>query len=385
MSINKKILIVSAFFPYPTHFGGAFDIWEKIKGFYKLKFEIHLIYTSKEYPKEQDLQKVQKFVQKIYFVRRKNNFSGIFSVKPTQIKSREKLNQIKLESSYFMTVLESEYVSLVLDNKTLKSENFVLRVHNNEAKYFKELFKSTSNIFRKAYYLVESIKFKRISKKIYTKMDRLWFISSDELMSYSSIKSNGIHLPPPINQKFINRKLTDHNVLFIGSLYMDNNIEGLLWYLKNVHVKLIDEVPNYRLIICGSTGQQSEVYFEKIFSKYSNIDLFFNIDNLEPIYKSATVFVNPMLHGSGVKVKSINALANGLPLVSTKTGSEGIGLKDKEMFLLANTTNEFEAAIMKIFNSEHKEKMVKNAQEYLKSLNYLDIVQSEIDLLNEKE
>lgn len=48
---------------------------------------------------------------------------------------------------------------------------------------------------------------------------------------------------------------------------------------------------------------------------------------LEEVYNKATVFINPMFFGSGVKLKSINALVNGLLLVSTKVGTEGIGLK----------------------------------------------------------
>lgn len=382
MKNRKTILIVSSFFPYPTFFGGAFDIWEKLKGFYELGFNIHLVYTSKTHPKSNDLDFVYKFVEKTFYVHRENKIKDVFSRVPLQVKSRGGLEHFKFNYSYDIVLLESESVSSILNNKTLSFKKLILRIHNNESLYFKELCLSTKNIFKKAYFLTESFKFKPLSKKVYEKADRLWFISTKELNKYSNFSVKAIHLPPPINQNFIKQELKGSNVLFVGSLFMENNLEALRWYLNNVHNYVASRIKDYKLLICGSTGSKSATYFENMFFKYTNIDFRFNVDNLGTIYKSATIFINPMQHGSGVKLKSINAISNGLPLVSTSIGSEGIGLKHKEMYHLANSPEEFRNAVIELLKSPNKNEMVNNAQNYLESINYLKIIESEIKTLN---
>ena len=87
-----------------------------------------------------------------------------------------------------------------------------------------------------------------------------------------------------------------------------------------------------------------------------------------------------MLHGAGVKLKSINAIQNGLILVSSKIGTEGIGLIKDDMYFEANTPEDFSKSILKAFqmNNIEKQKMVENAQDFLIKNNYLSILKREL-------
>mgnify|MGYP006142377255 FL=1 len=378
--MKKNILVVSGFFPYPTLFGGTFDIWERTKGLCQLGHKVDILYTDKAFPKEKDLAVVKSFVGKIYRAQRKNSIFQLFDKSPLQVLSRKTLEHIKLEDKYDIIILETEYVGRVLRNKTLRGDKVYLRVQNNEQKYFSNLSKSTANPLRKLYFFQESLKFKWYSKFIFNYADRLWFISSTEEMEYHKLTNSNksIHLPSPINGGFVKQKLDNNNVLFIGSLFMDNNIQGLMWYLDNIHDDVYANLPDYSLHIYGSTGVYSEKQFIKKFKKYRRIHLHLNLENIEEAYKNTSVFINPMLQGAGVKLKSINAIVNGLPLVATSTGSEGIGLVDKEMFYLANTPKDFFNAIVLALKSTNKEGVVEAAQNHLNSNNYLKILESEL-------
>lgn len=380
---SKSILIVSPFFPYPTFFGGAYDIWEKIKGLHSLGYNIDLIYTYKDYPKKSDIEYIKKYVENIIPIHRKNKLIHLLNGNPLQAVSRRKLKDAKFNKHYHLVLLESEYVGYILDNKTLKYKHKVIRVHNDESLYFNNLKDSTNNYFKKLYYIIESKKFYKYSFQIFKKMDRLWFISSDEkhVKEKQLGKANTIHLPPPINQEYKKRKLENNNVLFIGSLFMENNIEAIQWYLDNVHDSVCTSIQDYKLIICGSTGGNSEDYFIKKFSKIKNVVLYFNLESLEQAYSSASLFINPMKHGSGVKLKSINSLVNGLPLVATTIGSEGMDFVDKEMFYLANSPKEFSNKVIEALKETDKQRTVSNAQNYLKSINYLDTLKKELNTL----
>lgn len=378
--MSRKILVVSGFFPFPTFHGGTFDIWERIKGLKKLGHEIDLLYTDKNTINKDDLNYVKSYVKDVYEINRTNNVLQLFNINPLQVISRKGLKKVTLQKKYDAVILETEYVASVIQNPTLKADKIIVRIQNNEYIYFQNLAKSTTSFLKKIYYYQESIKFYFYSKRIYNKADRLWFISLNEEENYKKNykATNSVHLPSPINTNFIKRKLDNNNVLFLGSLFMENNLEGILWYLNNVHDKICSVFDDYTLYISGSTGDFSEEYFIKKFEKYDKIKIFFDLKSLDEMYESTSVFINPMLHGAGVKLKSINAIVNGLPLVATAIGSEGIGLKDKEMFLLADTAEEYISSLVAILKSQNKQEIVNAAQNYLKAGNYLNVIKSEL-------
>lgn len=373
-----NILIVSGFFPYPVMHGGAYDIWEKIKGIKELGHSIDLIYTHKNIPQRKDLDIVKQYVKELFFVRRINKLKYLFHKKPLQVLSRKELNKVKLTKQYDYVILESDYVGEILNNKTLKTRKIVLRSHNNESLYFKNLSRSTESLLRKTYYSLDARKFKDYSEIIYKQVDRVWFISKKEEEEFSDKK--GIHLPAPINLTSIKQqKLNTKNVLFIGSLFMPNNIEGLLWYIKNVHKEVCKRNINYKLIIAGSSGDVSKKKLKKLFNQYDQLELILDKKILDELYAESSIFINPMLHGAGVKIKSINAIINGLPLISTSIGSEGIGLKDKETFILADTIKDFITAINNLLeNSIDKTALAEKAQTFIKENHYIPILEQEL-------
>ena len=148
---------------------------------------------------------------------------------------------------------------------------------------------------------------------------------------------------------------------------MPNNIEGLFWYLNNVHNKLSKTIIDYKLLIAGSTNGTNKAELLKKFNEFSNIEYHFDALDLTNLYEKAAVFINPMFHGAGVKVKSINAIINGMPLVSTSIGIEGTGLIDDKHFLLANTDKQFVERISSLLNNTiSKTALVAQSQNFLK-------------------
>lgn len=186
-------------------------------------------------------------------------------------------------------------------------------------------------------------------------------------------------MPFPINNEVVvpNEK-KENNVVFMGSLFMQNNTFGLDWYLKNVHPLLMAEVPDYHFYIVGSLKEEDKEIYEK-YSTLPQVTFVVNAPCLKQYYQKAKVFVNPMFHGSGVKVKSVNALINGVPLVSTSVGAEGIGLTH-DMYFHADAVFEFKNQILSVINNQQNaiEKTLK-AQEYLKRNNYLDVLKTELN------
>ena len=383
MNSSKSVIVVISNFPFPAHHGGSFDVFERIVGLKNLGFNIDIICTCKDQPNPKHIEYMHTLVDDVFIVKRENKFSQLFHVSPLQVVSRKALKSFIFKKAYHYAILETEHVGLVLKNETFIAQKIFLRLQNNESYYFKQLAKSTNNILEKIYYLSDAVKFKFYSKKIFNKADRLWFISNEEIKSKQKNKAylpKSAHLPSPINSEFIRQKLDNKNILYIASLSMPNNIEALDWYLKNIHSKLLLEFPDYKLIVVGSIDVSEINSIKDKYSTCNGIEINFNVPDLNHFYSTCSLFINPMQHGAGVKLKTINAMVNGLPIVSTSVGAEGIGLIEKEMFFLGNSENEFYDKIYDYFRLDNSERhrSIDKAQHFLRQNNYLSILKDEL-------
>jgi len=380
---THSILIVSGFFPYPPTHGGMIDVWKRLEGLYNLGYTIDLVYTSKETPNNEHLNYVNSFTRELFKVERKNKAIQLINKKPLQVVSRKGLQYVHIHKSYDYLILEGDYVGEIIKNKSIKYNNLIVRSHNNESLYFDNLSKSTNHLVKKIYYKLESLKFKKYSKTLYLTSTSIWFISKNEELDFNKKNKNHhtVWLPVPFAISEVKKQsLNTKTVLFIGSLFMENNIEAIKWYLNHIHTELIAKAKDYEFIIAGSLGDTTEKSIQKMVQGYKKVSLHLNRKDISSLYEQASVFINPMLHGAGVKVKSINAIINGLPLVSTTIGIEGIGLKVKEHFFLANTKEEFKNSILTVFTKKDKaQKMVNASQQYLIENNYITILNKELN------
>ncbi|WP_077619794.1 glycosyltransferase family 4 protein [Bacillus sinesaloumensis] len=383
-----KILVVSSDFPYPANHGGRKDIWERIKALAKMGYEIDLIATVTEKVDESYISIVKQFCSEITLINRNLTLLNIFSIYPFQYKTRELLKEIAIMKNYDFIICEGDYVLSILENKNLTGkEKLIYRMHNNEVKYLFELMKSDKKVLKKIYYLTESLKNKILTKKYSKDLKNIWFISADEKRVYEEKvhKLNSLFLPPHVNKdsyKF--KKTLNNNVLFIGSFFMVNNREGVIWYLENIHDNVSKQVSDYTLTIAGNSKGEGIKWLEETIKECkfrSNISIYDSPKSLDDLYSSCSVFINPMLHGAGVKLKTVEAIQKGLSVVSTSVGAEGTGLIDNEHIYIGKDKFEFSQKLLYILKSnKDKVRLVRNSQLYLK--NEFDITKKVIKYLN---
>jgi glycosyltransferase involved in cell wall biosynthesis len=77
----------------------------------------------------------------------------------------------------------------------------------------------------------------------------------------------------------------------------------------------------------------------------ARVRLITDVADLGPYYERSSVFVNPMQNGASVKVKTLNAAANGLPIVTTPVGNEGTGFVDGRDVIVRDTPESFAEGI----------------------------------------
>lgn len=375
----KKVLIVCGDFPYPPNHGARVDIWNRIIAFHSFNYEIDLIITVKtNIIDKRYLTIVKEYVDNIKIVYRKNRIIDLFSNIPLQVKSRKQLENYKFIRKYDYVILEGDAVCSILKNQSLNYKHIVLRAHNNDSVYFYNLYKSTNNIIKKIYYYTEYIKFMYYEPKIMKKIKNIMFISCDEKNRYdnASLGLNTVFLPANVNRNFLKQSLSSNTVVSIGSLFMENNKEGLIWYINKVHPLVTEKVNDYKLVVAGNSNSESIKWLYDIVKIYNNVEIYDSPDTLEDIYASGSVFVNPMIHGAGVKLKTIDAIVNGLPVVSTIIGNEGTGLRPEKDILVTDEAIKYAQYIVELLNEREgkKQLIVDSAQQFIKQNYDIDVI-----------
>jgi len=139
-------------------------------------------------------------------------------------------------------------------------------------------------------------------------------------------------------------------MLFLGSFRHRPNVEALGWFVERVLPQVLAKRPEARLIVVGS--DPPALYS---LPELGNAIEFrgFVEDVREPLARYA-VFVCPILHGSGVRVKLLEAFATGIPAVSTRLGAEGLAEHDGVLCALADDPNTFTDKILHLFENPEK-------------------------------
>ncbi len=135
-------------------------------------------------------------------------------------------------------------------------------------------------------------------------------------------------------------------MLFLGSFRHEPNMIALDWFVNEVLPHIIARRPEARLVVVGSDPPPRHPYA----GRAPAIEIRgFVPDIREPLARYA-VFVCPVLSGSGVRVKLLEAFASGIPVVSTVIGAEGLARQDGEFCLLADSPELFAEKVLRVFD-----------------------------------
>jgi glycosyltransferase involved in cell wall biosynthesis len=365
-----RLLVVANDFPYPPDHGAAVDMWNRITTLKHLGYVVDLLATVRTYPKPAQIDTTRPYVRNIWVVERNRNISSVLALTPFQVRSRKGLRDVPLKESYDVVLLQTEYVAPVLDNLALKARVRVLRVDNDEGRYFRELSQSAEGWKNRWFYRAEAMKFDKFSQRVKSKCDLLWFASDWErrghVQNHPEDTRKAVFLPPDPGVKEMRPYSSKgKDVLFIGSLTIPMNVEGLKWYLEEVHPGLCD-IPGYSLTVAGRTDAGFLSDLNKMTRRYSNVSICADPKDLAGLYERGAVFINPVFRGAGIKVKTIHALRSGLPVVSTSIGAEGTGFIAGTHLLVADTADGFRSNIVKLLQDRSlAEELVRSAQSFL--------------------
>ena len=160
-----------------------------------------------------------------------------------------------------------------------------------------------------------------------------------------------------------NAKKLEHPSLFhIGSLDWTPNQEGLIWFLEKCWPQVRKEFPDLKFYIAG---RNAPVWFQRKMGS-PNVVFKGEVPDAYDFINSKSIMIAPLFSGSGMRIKIIEGMALGKPIVTTKIGTEGISTTSGKNILVADNEKDFVKAISQLINDHDLfDKIGRNAIEYI--------------------
>lgn len=268
---------------------------------------------------------------------------AIFS--ESTIKQLQSTDFIQLEemSSYYVIekYLKDLNVKIVLDTHNIDYQRFLSEI---ESKGF--VYKYIGKIIAK--------KLKREEIKAIKKVNHILVCSEAEKRYFSNyVNKNKITvIPNGVDYKNFTKvkKTTKDIILFMGLLSYAPNLEGIKYYIKNIHPQIVKKFPNIQLLLLGKGANRWLIETSK---KDKNINLLGFVDDVRKYIAQAKVCICPVFSGSGTRLKILEYMAIGKPVVSTIKGAEGLEINNNNNILLANSKAKFITQISKLLSDNN--------------------------------
>jgi glycosyltransferase involved in cell wall biosynthesis len=155
----------------------------------------------------------------------------------------------------------------------------------------------------------------------------------------------------------------------VGALSISTNYDGLIWYLKHVHPRMLAN-PGYQFVLAGMRGSANIDGLLEMVRTSERVAFRPDAKDLQELYAGAAAFVNPIQRGAGVKIKTLDAVVQGMPVVTTSIGAEGTGFEDGLHAVVADSPESFSAGLQRIIaDKTYAQQLVGNAQALLQREN----------------
>lgn len=345
-------------FPYPLEKG------DKLRAFHQLKelskyFDVTLFAVSNQEVPEAHFSIVKNYCVEIIVHRQTLFQKGInilrsaFNGNPFQVgyfyssNAHSKIKALIKENSfnhiYCQLVRMSEFVKnehsipKTIDYMDALSAGIQRRIEQQPF-YKKWLFRTESKRLKR----YESLMFDFFEHRtIISKQDRQLIMhpQSKEIRCIANGIDAGFFEPISLTTK--------HDFVFVGNMSYPPNVEAIVYIAE----KILPKFPQSTLLISGSSPSNR---VKKIAAENTQITLTGWVDDIRTSYASGKIFLAPMMIGTGMQNKLLEAMAIGIPCITTPLANNPIGTRPDLEILVASTQNEFYSVINELLTNDAK-------------------------------
>lgn len=370
---RMNILWLSHFVPYPPK-GGCFQRSHNLLKEVARKNDVYIIALRNKastHPlSEMQMAKteLEKFCKQVHLIDISSRISGIsfyilamrslLQGRPLSVSLfrfdemrsciKQLCGEVRFDVVHYDTISLAEYFHDV--GKVPK----VLNHHGVESFMMRRRIGTEPNLLKKLYFQIESRRLRRYEEEHCAKFQRNIAVSELDKSMLEQIAptarfetiENGVDIRyfSPCNN--YNRK---DRLIFAGRLDQYSNRDAIIHFCTTVWPQVRDAIPEMYFTIIGSNPPHRLVEIAK---NDKRIELLGYVDDVRPYFARAMAVVCPIRDGGGTRVKILDAMAMGMPIISTTIGCEGIDVVPGVDLLIADKPGEFIEQILVLYNDD---------------------------------
>ena len=354
--MGKSLHVVSFSVPFPANYGGAIDVFYKLKSLSDAGVDITL--HCFKYDREAAIE-LEAICESVFYYPRKMTCSHLLGFYPFIVGSRgseELIKNLLMDSSTIL--FEGLHTCMSIVDQRLKNRKKIVRSHNSEHDYYLALAKLERNPIRQFYYKSEARKLERFEPLAYENADTVLGISKKDTEYLNDKYKNAVHVSAFHGFEFINiPEKTEDFSLYHGNLSVGENNEAAIFLASKVFKGL-----EQKLIIAGNNPS---VKLQKVVNKLNNVELKDNLtsDAISGLIHQAKINILPTFQSTGIKLKLLAALFNGAHCLVNNQMIEGTGLEG--VVHIANSVSEFQKKVVELSFSSIGDDEVRMREDYL--------------------
>ena len=371
MPNKKKIVVYLSRFPYPL------DKGDKLRAFHQIKqlainFDVYLVCTTDAQIAEEKIQVLQNICKEVHVFKLSkwkigwNLLKNIFSSKPFQVayfyqsRIQKSINELlkKIEPNYI-------YCQLIRSSEYVKNYHFCYKTLDYMDTFSKGIERrmSTKKGLTRWIFHQEYLRLINYERQIFEYFEHHTIISEQDRSFIAHPRQKEITvIPNGVNLFEYKYDLIPKTVdiLFTGNMGYPPNVEAA----KFIHQQLFPLLPeSTKYLIAGVNPPAS---LKKLSSDTFHVSGWVN--DMGECYAKSKIFIAPMFIGTGLQNKLLEAMAMGIPCITTTLANKALKADPNEEILIANSANEFASQIKRLHNDiELYDKLSKKGQEYVTS------------------
>jgi glycosyltransferase involved in cell wall biosynthesis len=362
-----NILVLARTFPYPPNDG------EKIRVFNILKslastHEVTLVCRAMNLDDLDNINVLESLgirVYSIFIPPPSNNIDRIimacpfiFSKYPLGLctayyKSISSVVRMLVDKiNYDVIQVEHSSLSIYIDDLVLpKSTKKILTMHNIDYIRNRRVLSLQKFGVSKTFNMLNQFRYKKWEISAYSLYDRIVamsdidsdIIKSDNNVIEVDVVPNGVDCDN-IAYKEYNISNEEYDIVFVASMDSDANNDGALFFIDEVFPLVLNLCPTAKVTMVGRRPSM------ELLQRDNHVNIFVtgSVEDVEPYYRKARVAIVPLRSGGGTRLKILESMAYGVPVVATNIGAEGIDVSSGVDILLADNPISFSNAIVNI-------------------------------------